>query len=546
MSGKGYPGGGGHGDHGRGPGFRTWAGGRSGGEDSGCNTKWYGGGGGYGGQGRRVSGGENGYGNIAASSAFPNPRIYGSVEDPKDLGSGGGGSHDEDIKWFSCRTEIGRGGAGGGIIDISANIVNIANGSSIKSNGQNGYGGGAEPGGGSGGSVNIKTNIWNNQNSGSPQVAPGWSGRNLGSDGAQAGTVHNEFDGNSLGGNIMANGGNGGGGGGRIAIKPLNGILYLRDIINYPSYVDIISSDGTITPSDGKVIWPANSNSGIRNYSITTKATVPNNVDICNDIKLTLTPNGTDFLASDRVCMKVNEIEIEGDVYAKGQVDLSSFKTIGSSVIAGNSVNIGDAGTSKILTPYTINLFNEKFLAKIDSRLKYFEQEKGKQLEANSLSYGTWYLQTADNLPNHSTQGYYPEGGVWYIKPTSGTTVDLGATNFIGRGTLVVDGNLRINGNITTSSGSMVGIIAKGDITVGNNVGRLDAAVYAHRKNITVVNTDVHSFNLNGLLAASGNINLSEVMGTAISLKYNKDLNKYPLPGFRELASLQVCTLVPN
>jgi hypothetical protein len=133
---------------------------------------------GQGGSSNNAGGSYGGLGG-AGPGGVPNP-TYGSVENPTDLGSGGG------------RTQIGafvQAGNGGGRIDISA--ANFVVNGSILANGGNGF----NSTGGSGGSIRL-------------EVTPQGAGNVSGSGEIRA-------NGGSAGG---SGGGNSGGGGGRVAI----------------------------------------------------------------------------------------------------------------------------------------------------------------------------------------------------------------------------------------------------------------------------------------------------------------------------------------
>ncbi len=105
-----------------------------GGSCSGWSAYWYGSGGGYGGQG-----GQGAY-PACSGEVVEGGLPYGSLEEPMDLGSGGGN----------------QGGAGGGAVRIDVVNTLTLNGL-ISANGKDGQN--RKSGGGSGGSIYVKTNV---------------------------------------------------------------------------------------------------------------------------------------------------------------------------------------------------------------------------------------------------------------------------------------------------------------------------------------------------------------------------------------------------
>jgi hypothetical protein len=191
---KGYPGG-----------YQASGSGPGGGTGVNTNNGSSGGGGGYGGKGG------NGYGNISGGSS------YGSLTQPTDLGSGGGGDY------------LSYGGAGGGAIKLVISGTLTVNGT-ISANGGDGTSGSSydNGGGGSGGSIWIQT-----------------------------GTISGSGTISANGGNGAASGGSGyaggGGAGGRIAIYYTT-YNFTGSVTAYGGTGYQNGSLGTIYTSKGKVV----------------------------------------------------------------------------------------------------------------------------------------------------------------------------------------------------------------------------------------------------------------------------------------------------
>lgn len=177
---------------------------------------------------------------------------------------------------------------------------------------------------------------------------------------------------------------------------------------------------------------------------------------------------------------------VTGDVYAGGSV---ANLTIDPSSVVSASGSITNVGTSNTIASYT-----RATAAETATAINTLLAEKGVKL---SVPAGGPYVLTGDFNLNPKTKGNpkdltdnsaNPEGGVWYIPGD----LLMQSARFLGRGTIVVEGNVTIKpatsgGEITYAPNGMLGVIArgnnakgtKGDITIDPNVKTLVGAYYA-------------------------------------------------------------------
>ncbi|MDD2890133.1 MAG: T9SS type A sorting domain-containing protein [bacterium] len=154
------------------------------------------GGAGFGGRGGH--GGSNLQGDTSKYGGY----VYGSPEEPFEIGSGGGNS---DV------TLWGKGGAGGGIIDlICLGGLNVASTGTIRSNGKDGTGSdGKAAGGGSGGTVVIETNRLSGTGTISSKGGNGATGSSADGGGGAGGRIHILYNKSSFAGRVDVSGGDG-------------------------------------------------------------------------------------------------------------------------------------------------------------------------------------------------------------------------------------------------------------------------------------------------------------------------------------------------
>jgi hypothetical protein len=218
-----------------------------------------------------TSGGGGGYGGEGGDGSNPGGGEYGLADAPFQHGSGGGTARRRN------NNRIGWGGAGGGIIRVTAGTIAIDSTSSITANGGDGTADyRASGGGGAGGTVWLTASALITEiNAG---LSPNASGGDGGNDGESAtvsyGGISTE---RNYGSNIQAKGGNtvdnnargGGGGGGRIRLE-FNSVTQLCTITSS-------STNDWIPPScvgkdviiDNKRVWVANGTTPVRYKSLT-------------------------------------------------------------------------------------------------------------------------------------------------------------------------------------------------------------------------------------------------------------------------------------
>ncbi len=111
-------------------------------------------GGGNGGPGGR---GGNGWNNQEPYGGYPGAAVDASLRDRLTLGGGGGGGQQNNSPAPDDPSDVGRGGAGGGVVLIRGLSLDAAG--AIEANGQRGFDGASDGagGGGAGGSVIVRT-----------------------------------------------------------------------------------------------------------------------------------------------------------------------------------------------------------------------------------------------------------------------------------------------------------------------------------------------------------------------------------------------------
>lgn len=257
---------------------------------------------------------------------------------------------------------------------------------------------------------------------------------------------------------------------------------------------------------------------------------------------------------------------IEGDVYGKDNVNTQGYRATDNSVVAAgktitdkNKVCEHD-GFCRTLDTYDINW--TKFSNQMDKNIEELKK-RAKKYVLGIPYYGNWYLNSTNPNPHNSSPDIQnPEGGVWYIvKPdespqdlTIGSSLHPDMT-YYNRGTIIVSGNLKINGNITAANGgdiknNQLGFIVSGEVTISPRVNTLQAAIYAN--GITIANKTASllfssPLNFTGFLVSKNNITLPNI-GAGSRLTYNSfedPVSRKPLPGFSDVLSILLSNEAP-
>ncbi len=244
-----------------------------------------------------------------------------------------------------------------------------------------------------------------------------------------------------------------------------------------------------------------------------------------------------------RQTVPVRGIFVEGNVAAPGQI--KNFTINPQSIAVGGKIDIID-GAAKIedyinnSTKFAWNNVSGPITDLFDRRLA------GTKFDGSTYA-GNWLLNSTGNLPSNGNPNSFsspPEGKLWYVEGD----LTLGATNFSGSGTIAVNGNLVINGELTCQALTRLGLIVNGSITfaAGNN-GKVDCGAYAAigkvgggGGNINFVLPNTKNGTLKGIFVAAGNISLPNPnsLTGVYNINYDSFFAKEPTVLFKELIKL--------
>ncbi len=226
------------------------------------------------------------------------------------------------------------------------------------------------------------------------------------------------------------------------------------------------------------------------------------------------------------------QLEIKGDVHAQRGITIQGSAT--GVVTAGTEdlqlVKIlGDLAT---IAPYTIN--EQTAASWVKATTQYTPKNLDRLINERAKSYGQ-LVAAGYNLNPDNT----PEGGVWHKR---GWLIYNGKP-FHGRGTIIVDGMLIINQDLSPSgSGDMIGFIVKGGIVrITQNVKNLSrVAIFAPNGDITIqANPD--PTNISGPLVAKSiviqrnNVTISYDPRVARAYDPINNIVYLALPGFSQI-----------
>jgi hypothetical protein len=164
------------------------------------------------------------------------------------------------------------------------------------------------------------------------------------------------------------------------------------------------------------------------------------------------------------------KIELEG-VFVAGNiaatVEIRNLRLSPNAIAVGaNFVNV----SGELLTEYIRdNPSSVIKWANVRPRILelYAKRTRGTAFEAADITGTAWHLNAPDNDPSNAAATTFsspPEGKLWH---TAGN-LTLGATQFRGSGTIVVEGNVVFTGPISCDQDTRLGIIASGRITFGS------------------------------------------------------------------------------
>ena len=233
-------------------------------------------------------------------------------------------------------------------------------------------------------------------------------------------------------------------------------------------------------------------------------------------------------------------INVEGNVAAPGQV--SGFTLDANAVAVGGTVNI--EGSTSTLDNYIdgqSEVFDWNRISLKMGALYTKGQGIGTAVSGGIYSGANWFLNSNNNDPtnnNTSTFSSPPEGKIWKVANGSLT---LNSTTFHGAGTIVIDGDLTINGPLACESGTRLGFIVHGKINI--NTDSLGCGAYtALGGNITFKN--VSSGQVKGIFIAKNSIKLpSKISLTGpYNINYDSFFAANPTALYEELLNIVFTT----
>ena len=253
--------------------------------------------------------------------------------------------------------------------------------------------------------------------------------------------------------------------------------------------------------------------------------------------------------------------QIKGDTYSGGSVGsltfdsnsvVSAFGTVGAVDSTGQPVKYQIPGytTSNALKWETVGSVKgakDTMLAEA-AKLVSEHVDKNKTTRVLGVNPGNYIISGTFNLnppagATPSTSGNNsssPEGTVWYVPGD----LTINATVFSGRGTLIVDGNVTVNGNMSYAKASDgLGIILTGSGSVTFNAGTSDfpvrnivGAYFVPNGSITF--SPAADANNPAQLTASGLFvgNTIQLQRKSINISYDQNIIKATPPGFGTLS----------
>jgi hypothetical protein len=165
----------------------------------------------------------------------------------------------------------------------------------------------------------------------------------------------------------------------------------------------------------------------------------------------------------------------------------------------------------------------------------------GNTVIGNSGATTQLYLNSPGNITTQgipTTFSSPPEGKLWYVN--GGLTIN-GPVQFNGLGTIVVSGNVTLDGNISCSPGSDFSIIATGttgNISFGGNVGDIGCGAYVSEGNINLPQNPAPTQTWTGVFVAEGNVNLPTIDSQNITINYDSNIATNPPVLLRSILSL--------
>lgn len=243
------------------------------------------------------------------------------------------------------------------------------------------------------------------------------------------------------------------------------------------------------------------------------------------------------------------EIVVEGNVVGATNVGGFSLSNENWLAIGGNINGITGATNNQKLNNYLVQT-NSKLqwgdvgtsgtIAHKLNALKDKGNNKGTLTGANYT--GNIYLNSSnESLANIGTSTFSsgPEGKIW--KTTGTLTLTNPAVR--GVGTIIVIGNLAVNGDLTCKPGTHFGVIATGSITF--STPNIQCGAYVALGGNIIINGTVTTpdQSAQGIFIARGNIDLPSVQdGARYTMRYDNAFAIDPAALFRELLDIVFST----
>jgi len=226
---------------------------------------------------------------------------------------------------------------------------------------------------------------------------------------------------------------------------------------------------------------------------------------------------------------------VAGDVYTKDGY-LKNF------AFYGNDLNLynRDPGYGSmwnipnyVFNPQAQSSFSDEQKNEYLRKITLYKNE-AQSASANQLNYPTYQLQGKRNLADPTDQeASMPEGKIWQVNPSgsgNSVTIATGAHKYEGKGTIIINGNLKIekNANIdpVDKSSDILGIIVLGNLEVGGD-NQITAPIFV-LNDFTIANKNVK---MTGSFIAN-KFNIASDL-TRVRLYYYDNLDRFWPPGFR-------------
>ncbi|MEX1052130.1 MAG: hypothetical protein WEC83_01945 [Patescibacteria group bacterium] len=245
------------------------------------------------------------------------------------------------------------------------------------------------------------------------------------------------------------------------------------------------------------------------------------------------------------------EIIVDGNVLATQTIGGFSFPNnpnqrwvaVGGTIAGGVTGDDSQKLANYVLNNAKLQWGNVATPGTIGNRLNALKDEGnniGTETEGSSYSVVHLNSASADLAdPGTSTFSSGPEGKIW---KTPAGTFTLDSANVRGVGTIIVNGNLVVNGDLTCSTGARFGLIATGSITF-NSPNIACGAYVALGGGITINGTVSGTQLAKGIFVARDTIDLPSVQsGSRYTISYDTAFALDPAALFRQLLNIVFTT----